>query len=203
MSPRNAEKNKEQSLQTRQKILDASLETFTELGFHGARISDIASRAGMSHGILYHYFKSKQDIFRELVDYALDTSIAAVNAALEIEGSAWEKIRNLVDSLIRVAINAKSSHYFLIMIQAMTQGRAIAGLQPYIMEKSKSHYANLIPLIIRAQAEGKAVEGDPTQIADCFFALIQGLAVNHLQNQQGGQSVTPDIILNLFRRSYD
>lgn len=47
--------------------MDAAKEIFEEDGFLDARISDIAERAGLSHGSFYHYFDSKEEIFREVV----------------------------------------------------------------------------------------------------------------------------------------
>jgi AcrR family transcriptional regulator len=53
-------------IQTRARLLDAAKQIFEEHGFLDARISDIAERAGLSHGAFYHYFDSKEQIFREL-----------------------------------------------------------------------------------------------------------------------------------------
>src|SRR5689334_24842175 len=53
---------------TRARILDAAKSVFEDAGFLDARISDIAERAGLSHGSFYHYFDSKEQIFREVVE---------------------------------------------------------------------------------------------------------------------------------------
>jgi AcrR family transcriptional regulator len=53
---------------TRARLIDAAKEVFEESGFLEARISDIAERAGLSHGSFYHYFDSKEQIFREVAD---------------------------------------------------------------------------------------------------------------------------------------
>lgn len=53
---------------TRARLLDAAKEIFEEHGFLDARISDIAERAGLSHGSFYHYFDSKEQIFREVAE---------------------------------------------------------------------------------------------------------------------------------------
>lgn len=54
--------------ETRARLIHAAKEIFEEHGFLGARISDIAARAGMSHGTFYHYFDSKEQIFREVAE---------------------------------------------------------------------------------------------------------------------------------------
>jgi AcrR family transcriptional regulator len=53
-------------IRTRSRLLEAAKEIFEENGFLEARISDIAERAGLSHGSFYHYFESKEEIFREV-----------------------------------------------------------------------------------------------------------------------------------------
>ncbi|MEW6188440.1 MAG: TetR/AcrR family transcriptional regulator [Thermodesulfobacteriota bacterium] len=65
-------------------IFDAALKVIKEKGFHQARISDIAERAGVSYGLVYHYFKNKQALFDEIfgqwaasLDQFLDGIIAS------------------------------------------------------------------------------------------------------------------------------
>jgi AcrR family transcriptional regulator len=61
---------------TRTRLLDAAKQIFEENGFLNARVSDIAERAGLSHGSFYHYFDSKEQIFREVAD-AVDEKLGA------------------------------------------------------------------------------------------------------------------------------
>jgi AcrR family transcriptional regulator len=63
-------------VQTRARLLDAAKGVFEETGFLDARISDIAERAGLSHGSFYHYFDSKEQVFREVAE-AVDAELAA------------------------------------------------------------------------------------------------------------------------------
>ncbi len=53
---------------TRARLLEAARVVFEESGFLEARISDIAARAGLSQGSFYHYFDSKEQIFREVAE---------------------------------------------------------------------------------------------------------------------------------------
>src|SRR3954470_3303384 len=53
----------------RRELLDAAVRVFARKGFHASRVGDIAEEAGVAHGLLYHYFRSKdgvlETIFRE------------------------------------------------------------------------------------------------------------------------------------------
>ncbi len=53
---------------TRARLVEAGQAVFAEVGFLEARISDIATRAGLSHGSFYHYFDSKEQLFREVAE---------------------------------------------------------------------------------------------------------------------------------------
>lgn len=53
----------------RAQIMAASMDAFSEKGFHDTKISDIAQKLGMGHGTFYRYFKNKRDIFLAVVDH--------------------------------------------------------------------------------------------------------------------------------------
>jgi TetR/AcrR family transcriptional regulator, fatty acid metabolism regulator protein len=57
------------STDRRGELLEAAVQVFARKGFHASRVSDIATEAGVAHGLLYHYFRSKEEvletIFRE------------------------------------------------------------------------------------------------------------------------------------------
>ena len=81
---------------TRARLLEAAKEIFEETGFLSARISDIADRAGLSHGSFYHYFESKEQIFREvaaIVDDQLGAPLDAVVLAPATGLSPYERLR--------------------------------------------------------------------------------------------------------------
>jgi AcrR family transcriptional regulator len=80
---------------TRTRLLDAAKEIFEENGFLSARISDIAERAGLSHGSFYHYFESKEQIFHEvaaIVDDQLGAPLAEVVLAPQTGLSPFQRL---------------------------------------------------------------------------------------------------------------
>lgn len=52
----------------RKQILKAAVEVFAERGFHRTRVSDIAKRAGVAYGLIYHYFDSKDDVLNSVFE---------------------------------------------------------------------------------------------------------------------------------------
>jgi AcrR family transcriptional regulator len=68
--------------QTRTRLVEAAKAVFESDGFLEARISDIAERAGLSHGSFYHYFDSKEQIFHEVATAVEDELTAPVDAVI-------------------------------------------------------------------------------------------------------------------------
>ena len=62
----------ERSNEKKQKIIEASYEVFTEVGYYSANTQEIAKRAGVSTGIVYSYFKDKRDILLYVLNIYID-----------------------------------------------------------------------------------------------------------------------------------
>ena len=63
-------------------IVAAALEVFAEKGFAGAKMEEIAARAGLSKGAVYLYFPTKQEVFRAVVEQAVAPNIEAIGQAV-------------------------------------------------------------------------------------------------------------------------
>ena len=68
MSPRTAEQFEQMRNDRREAILEAALQVFAEKTFHAASVSMIAKEAGVSKGLMYNYFESKDDLLFTLLD---------------------------------------------------------------------------------------------------------------------------------------
>ena len=61
-----------QKAETRQKILEAALKAFSERGFEGASVRDIASVAGVNHGLIKYHFEDKDRLWKAAVDFLFE-----------------------------------------------------------------------------------------------------------------------------------
>ncbi len=68
MAPRTKEENLKILEQTRQKIVMAALKAFGEKGYSSTTVSQIAKEAGISKGLIYHYFSGKEDVLKGIFD---------------------------------------------------------------------------------------------------------------------------------------
>ncbi len=85
--------------ETRARLVSAAKEVFERDGFLDARISDIAERAGLSHGSFYHYFESKEEVFREVaaeVDERLSAPLDSVIFDSSSAAGPYERIHEAI-----------------------------------------------------------------------------------------------------------
>jgi AcrR family transcriptional regulator len=75
-------------------ILEAALKVFAEKGFSGARMEDIAARAGVTKGTIYLYFENKEAVFKTLVRESIGAILSSVSANVrDYQGSAKDLLR--------------------------------------------------------------------------------------------------------------
>ena len=199
MSPRGKELNEEMRAEALAKIDSAALQVFADYGYHGATMRQIAQRAGVSSGLLYHYFPSKEETFRHLVDSAVEESLEAMRRLMDAPGTAWQRIEIYAAMVVETLFERDTSLRFVIMLQAMTQGKAVPGLLDHVTEATEAYYDVFVPVIEEAQQSGEASPGDPRALAAAFFSLIQGLATIVFQNRGLEKGITPQMLSNVLR----
>lgn len=77
-------------------ILEAAFEVFSNKGFHGAKVEEIADRAGVGKGTIYEYFKNKVHLFQEMLVMQIDKYFTALAEGLPMEAPAIDKLHHIV-----------------------------------------------------------------------------------------------------------
>src|SRR5918912_98065 len=85
----------------RRLILDAAVRVFARNGFHGSRVGDIAEEAGVAHGLLYHYFRSKDEVLECIFRETWSDIIAAARMVEETDEPARERLAGVAKILLR------------------------------------------------------------------------------------------------------
>src|SRR5437879_7122149 len=118
MSPRSEKQNQQIKDERREKILKAAIQVFADKGYATTKITDIAAAAGMSHGLIYHYFASKEAVYVEIVEDAVQKSIQMSTEALEQHGTPWERIQLMCARTLEGI--RKYPEYYAIIVQVLT-----------------------------------------------------------------------------------
>ena len=89
------------TLDKRRILLDAAVRVFARRGYHAARVGDIAEEAGVAHGLLYHYFKSKDEVLETIFNDTWSELLAAVRDVEESGDPASVQLRHVAAILLR------------------------------------------------------------------------------------------------------
>jgi len=85
----------------RRVILDAAVRVFAHKGFHTSRVGDIAEEAGIAHGLLYHYFSSKDEVLETIFRDNWTLLLDRIHAVEESDEPAREQLGHVAAILLR------------------------------------------------------------------------------------------------------
>jgi len=149
----------------REALLGAATERFAARGYHATGVSDIIAEAGVARGTFYLYFKSKHQIFCEILDSFLghlDCQIKTIE--LESDRSPAAQMRSNVEGLVDAMLK-RPGPAKIVFNEAV-------GLNPEIDEKLRAFYAKLIQRISASLRKGMRLglvrDTDPT-VASCII----------------------------------
>jgi len=188
--PRTPEQNQSIKDRRRGKLLTYALKAFALNGYDRTAVDDITKPAKCSHGLFYHYFDSKEAVFKALIDEVLtQEGRTPVKEALELGGI--KGLRLFADYAEGVA--TASAKEVAISRVTLNIGKA-NNLDPYgrAFQKEYDVERALATLIKQGQEEGKVISGDPKVIATALMDLAQG-ALNRLTGKPGAGLISADI----------
>jgi TetR/AcrR family transcriptional regulator, fatty acid metabolism regulator protein len=85
----------------RRQLLDAAVRVFARKGYHASRVGDIAEEAGVAHGLLYHYFKSKDDVLEAVFLENWSLLQLRIASVLETDEPAADQLRHVSAIVLR------------------------------------------------------------------------------------------------------
>jgi AcrR family transcriptional regulator len=162
----------------RRLILDAAVRVFARKGYHTCRVGDIAEEAGVAHGLLYHYFRSKEElletIFRETWRDVLD----AVRAVEETDESARDRLAGVAKILLRAW--RRDPDLVRVLVREVTRS---SHLQHRIAEIDAA-FAGLERIVARGQEEGEfRSDLDPRMASYVFYGALEEILTGWVLGQ--------------------
>ena len=110
---------------TRQSLLDAALEVLAERG-EGFSVADVASRAGVSHGTFYNYFRDRDELFDTLVAYTVERF--AAGAAREVdEADPAERFARISARALATAVESPATVRMALRLEAAQRALLVEG----------------------------------------------------------------------------
>ena len=176
MAPRTAEQFDEIRQRSRANIMEAALELFATYGYQGTSISQIAKKASISKGLLYNYFKSKEELLHEIMRDTMDEGMAWCEVMLKMEASPFEKLRFAVEQSIRMVL--KDVRHWQLLTALSFQPDILKGME----EEIAARQAELWPQIIKIFADMGLP--DPEKEAWLYGAQLDGMFMHYMNMQE-------------------
>lgn len=151
---------------TRAALLDAALLCFAERGYEGTSIRDIATRAGLSLGLLYHYFPSKEALLGELFARSV-ALIQGVFAEAADEPDPRRRLRRLIAASVRVM--AEQRTFYRVSYGVRMQPAVLGALGEGIGAWNAALAAQFEALLTEAGFQ------DPATHAHLLIATLDGV----------------------------
>lgn len=171
-------KRTEQKENRRKEILNAGLNLFINNGYAATRTADIANAVGMSEGLLFHYFETKEKLYLTLLQIAVSGK-DNIFELQEVEPINFFEItaEKILDYISKEPFAAK---LFVLMNRAQYDATFSEEVRGYFMRKKDIEYS--VNLIKKGQKSGTIREGNPIALATAFFMSIQGIAESIARN---------------------
>jgi AcrR family transcriptional regulator len=197
--PRNREQNEQMRSQRTEQILAASLRLFARRGLSATKISDIAAETGMSQGLIYHYYSSKEEIYTDIIKDAFRRLNEAVTTLKNMPLSPDEKIKKAFEGLlINLEKHEDSAQYHYLVAQASVSDAIPEEAKKTIKENRDYPYHVMEEIIREGQKQGTIKKHDPKEMSVIFWTTIKGLAFHRAVLGNRFKAPSAEILMEMF-----
>ena len=156
----------------RRLILDAAIRVFAREGFHRCRVSDIAREANVAYGLVYHYFRSKDEVLDTLFTERWSLLLEAIAECDRGDAPVREKLHSIASFIIDSYRNDPD----LMKVIIVEVTRAANSFGRIHLEKIREAYQGIAAIVESARAEGLFKADIPSEFAAmCFYGAIEQL----------------------------
>lgn len=172
MSPRTKEQFGEIRQRSRQRIMDAALELFGTYGYHSTSISKIAREAGISKGLMYNYFDSKEDLLHTILLEEMDEGYGLWKEVMKLDIPPLKKLRRATQKTVETVRH--NLHHWQLLTSLAFQPDVLKGLEEEMGEFKTQAIGDTIELFIQIGVE------DPLKETFFYGAFIDGMFLHYM-----------------------
>ncbi|MFJ7930242.1 TetR/AcrR family transcriptional regulator [Peribacillus sp. NPDC096448] len=177
--PRTPEENDRIRQASKEKIRAAAMELFMKQGYYATSISDIAKQAGISKGLLYNYYKGKEELLSEMIEARIKEVVEVMEEAFSLN-SPREQLEHIINGAIDYIHQKPEIHRFYLHLQ--TQPEANEELKKYshlIIEENARQFE------FQCKIFESMGEKEPRKRSLYFSSVLQGIMLMISTYQQG------------------
>jgi AcrR family transcriptional regulator len=163
-------RNEKLAAEKRRLILDAAVRVFSRQGFNQCRVSDIADEAGVAYGLVYHYFRSKDEVLDTLF---LERWNVMLEVIRELDGQELAA-RDKLYAISSFIVDSYRHDPELMKVIIVEVTRAANSFGQTHLEKIREAYDLIAGIVERAQSEGVFKDTvTPRFAAMAFYGVIE------------------------------
>jgi TetR/AcrR family transcriptional regulator, fatty acid metabolism regulator protein len=174
--------NHDREAERRLTLLKAAFREVAEKGFSQVRLEDIARRAGVSKGVTLYYFASKEELFRELFSWLIDSIEERMREAVDRVADPIEKVRSLVALIFPSP--ARNRAFFRVYVDFC----GVAARREAFREVGERFYAGCRKIdggiVKEGIRRGVFALRDPDEAASTLRAIFDGLMLQWLMEKE-------------------
>jgi AcrR family transcriptional regulator len=197
--PRTEEANQEIRRNQHEKILNAAKNVFARKG-RSTTMADVAAEAGVSQGLAYRYFSSKEAILTAMVTQVAQSGGGPAERIQQIQGTPGRRLALLINYILDD--RQENQEYYQFISQVLADDNTPSELRELIQKNGKVIQDIIRRLIVEGQATGEIAKDDPDQLMAALMACFNGLMKRAtILDSAGAQKDFPDtkIILRMLR----
>lgn len=152
----------------RRVILDAAVRVFARRGYHTSRVGDIAEEAGIAHGLLYHYFSSKEEVLATVFRENWSELLEAFHRVEASDEPPDEQLRGIAKILLRSW--QRDPDLVRVMVREVARSRHLQGQ----VDEIREGFQTIQRIVERGQAEGVFRAGlDPRLVSWTLYGALE------------------------------
>lgn len=186
----------------RRQIRHAATKVFAKKGYHETRIADIAREAGVAYGLVYHYFKNKEEILASIFEDNWMFFVRAIQGLQADEKSSFEQ---RLSACVGLMIESYRVAPDVVKVLVVEIARSPLALDDGRMAGFRKGFQALAELIAEGQRAGHVRKQiDPTMAAFCLFGatetILTGIVLKILPATQENLDRIRKQVVDLFLR---
>jgi AcrR family transcriptional regulator len=156
----------------RRVILDAAIRVFAREGFHRCRVSDIAREANVAYGLVYHYFRSKDEVLNTIFSERWSLLLETIAEVEKREAPVRDKLYAIASFII----DSYQHNPDLMKVIIVEVTRAANTFGSHHLEEITQAYEGIAEIVAGAQQEGTLRSDISATFASlCFYGAIEQL----------------------------
>lgn len=136
-------------------------------------MADIADKAGVSQGLAYRYFSSKEQIFSILLRETMKSAKEYDQIIKELPGTSSEPLERIVTRLLEM--RKEKPGYYQLLYQMLSDKETPKEIREEVTRRGMTFRSEMRKLLIEGQKKGKIANDDPDQLLEAIMAAIDGL----------------------------